>query len=223
MVREFNLNEKQMKQFSIYYHLLKEWNKKINLTAIVEKEEIYIRHFYDSLYASKVYDFENQFVCDIGSGAGFPGIPLKILFPDIKLTIIDALNKRVKFLKELCDQLDIEVTLVHARAEDYIKDSREKYDVVFARAVAKLNVLAELCIPYVKVNGLFLAYKGQNALNEIRQTRNALRLLNSKVEDRIKYTLPNVPGQREIIKIRKLKKNDIMYPRQFAKIKKRPL
>lgn len=218
----FDLSEKQLNQFERYFELLVEWNEKINLTAITEKKEVYIKHFLDSLYAIKAIDFSNQSICDIGSGAGFPGIPLKIIYPDLDLTIVDALNKRIKFLDLICDELGIEANNVHARAEEYIKDKREYFDVVFARAVARLNILSELCIPFVKINGYFVALKGSNR-DEIKDAGMAISKLGGTIEDVINYSLPFDMGERNIVKVRKKQKTKQKYPRNFGKIKKMPL
>jgi len=218
----FDLTEKQLNQFDIYFKVLVEWNESMNLTAITEKEEVFVKHFLDSLYAVKAFDFSNESICDIGSGAGFPGIPLKIMYPELKLTIVDALNKRIKFLDHLCDELGIESNNVHARAEDYIKENRESFDVVFARAVARLNILSELCIPFVKLGGYFIALKGSNS-DEIKEGRQSIGILGGKVEEIIHYQLPNQMGERNIVKVLKVKKTKTKYPRVFGKIKKSPL
>lgn len=218
----FELNEKQLNQFETYFDMLIEWNEKINLTAITDKKEVYIKHFLDSLYATKALNFSNQSICDIGSGAGFPGIPLKILYPELKLTIVDALNKRIKFLDLLCEKLEIDSYNVHARAEEYIKYKRESFDVVFARAVARLNMLSELCIPFVKVNGYFLGLKGSN-VDELDEGNSAITTLGGNVEEVIQYELPFDMGVRNIVKVRKLEKTNKKYPRNFGKIKKSPL
>lgn len=218
----FEITDKQLNQFETYFELLVEWNEKINLTAITEKKEVYVKHFLDSLYAIKAIDFSNQKICDIGSGAGFPGIPLKIMYPELDLTIVDALNKRIKFLDLLCDALDIESNNVHARAEDYIKDNRESFDVVFARAVARLNILSELCIPFVKVKGHFIALKGSNK-EEIKDGEKAISTLGGEIKEIITYALPNDLGERYIVKVEKVQKTKHKYPRVFGKIKKMPL
>ncbi len=218
----FELNDIQLNQFETYFEMLVEWNEKINLTAITEKKEVYIKHFLDSLYGTKAIDFRDQSICDIGSGAGFPGIPLKILYPELKLTIIDALNKRITFLDLLCDALEIESNNVHARAEEYIKEKRESFDIVFARAVARLNILCELCIPYVKLNGYFLALKGNNE-DEIQEGKKAISLLGGTIEEVIAYSLPEDMGERSILKVKKTKNTKHKYPRAFGKIKKLPL
>lgn len=218
----FELTDQQLNQFETYFEFLVEWNEKINLTAITEKKEVYVKHFLDSLYATKALDFSDQKICDIGSGAGFPGIPLKILYPELELTIIDALNKRIKFLDLLCDALDIESNNVHARAEEYIKEKRESYDVVFARAVARLNILSELCIPYVKMNGYFLALKGSDT-SEVVEGEKAIKILGGSIEEVITYVLPFDMGERNIVKVKKVKNTKNKYPRAFGKIKKMPL
>jgi len=217
-----NLTDKQLNQFERYFEVLIEWNDKINLTAITERREVYIKHFLDSLFTVKAIDFSNQSICDIGSGAGFPGIPLKIIYPDLQLTIVDATNKRIKFLDLLCSELGIEVNNVHARAEEYIKKNRESFDVVFARAVARLNILSELCIPFVKFKGYFIAWKGTNS-EEITEGNTAIEVLGGKVKEVIKYELPEMMGDRVLIKIQKIKNTNHKYPRLFGQIKKMPL
>ena len=218
-----SLSDKQLSQFDKYYEILVEWNEKMNLTAITDRSEVFVKHFYDSLCVVKALDFSDEMICDIGSGAGFPGIPLKIVYPDIKLTIVDSLNKRIKFLDYLCDELDIEVNNVHARAEEYIKKNREKFDVVFARAVAKLNILSELCIPYVKREGFFVALKGSSVDEEVKESKRAFNKLGAELEEVVKYVLPNNQGERALVKIRKVKNTKTSYPRSFGKIKKLPL
>ncbi|XMB86500.1 16S rRNA (guanine(527)-N(7))-methyltransferase RsmG [Mycoplasmatota bacterium WC44] len=217
------LTERQLNQFERYYELLVEWNEKINLTAITEKSEVYLKHFYDSLCVVKTHNFKDEKICDIGSGAGFPGIPLKIIYPEIDLTIIDSLNKRIKFLDLLCSELGIEANCVHARAEEYVLDKRETYDIAFARAVAKLNVLSELCIPYVKKNGYFIALKGANVSEEVNESKPAFKKLGSTLESVVEYQLPDSSGERGLVKIKKISSTNKKYPRIFGKIKKNPL
>jgi len=171
----------------------------------------------------KVYDFKDQSICDIGSGAGFPGIPLKIIFPELKLTIIDSLKKRIDFLELLAKELNLEMTCVHARAEEYIKYKREKFDVVFARAVAKLNILSELCIPYVKVGGFFISFKGGDVVNEVKQSMQAFEKLGASLDNVVTYQLPDKMGERSLVKVIKIKASNQTYPRIFGKIKKLPL
>ncbi len=220
---DIDLTDRQVEQFEKYYKFLLEWNEKINLTAIVEKEEVVVKHFYDSLYLAKIVDFSNQKICDIGSGAGFPGIPLKIIYPEIDLTIVDSLGKRIKFLDLLCEELKITVTNVHARAEEYVSTVWQQYDLVFARAVAKLNILSELCIPYVKIGGKFIALKGANAAEEIANSQNAFKTLSAELEKYIEYELPNGFGKRGIAVIKKNQNTMKKYPRIYGKIKGSPL
>ena len=217
-----DLSEKQLLQLEKYYELLVEWNEKINLTAITDKEDVYLKHFYDSLTITKVIDLNNiESLCDIGTGAGFPGIVLKIAYPDLNITLVDALNKRINFLNEVITNLILEnVTLVHARAEEYAKENRSKFDVVTARAVASLPVLLEYSLPIVKVNGCFIAYKG---MEDISNSNNALNILNGKVEEKIEFKLPKEESERTLIKIKKLKEISNKYPRRFSEIKKKPL
>lgn len=217
-----DLTEKILDQLDAYYQLLIEWNEKINLTAITDKNEVYLKHFYDSLTLCKVIDLNNEeSLCDIGTGAGFPGIVLKICFPHLKLTLVDALNKRINFLKLVCAELGLNgVECIHARAEEYALKNRELFDVVTARAVAPLNILLEYSIPLVKVSKYFIALKGNEDINE---SKNALKVLNCKLLDISKFLLPIEESNRSIIKIEKLGNTSGKYPRRFAEIKKKPL
>jgi len=218
-----SLSEKQQKQLEKYYKLLVEWNEKINLTSITDKQEVYLKHFYDSLTFIKILDLsKEESLCDVGTGAGFPGIVLKIAFPHLKLTLIDALNKRLEFLKVVCENLCLDnVEFIHARAEDYSKKVREKYDVVTARAVAKLNVLLEYCSPLVKKGKYFIAMKGKES--ELELCDNAIRILNLKLEEELKFNLPIENSERTLIKFKKNEITNNKYPRKFSEIKKRPL
>ena len=205
------------------YELLVSFNEKINLTAITLKEEVYLKHFYDSLTLVKIIDFNkyNTF-CDIGTGAGFPGIVIKIFFPHLKVTLIDALNKRIDFLNVVISELQLkEIETIHSRIEDYGKNNRELYDIVTARAVTNLSNLLEFAIPIVKVNKYFIAMKGSN--NELDTILNALKLLNIKLEDKIEFSLPYEESKRNLIKFVKLDKTNNKYPRKFSEIKKKPL
>ena len=168
---DITLSDRQLEQFAIYFKFLVEYNEVVNLTAITEEEEVYIKHFYDSILLSKVIDLsEVKTLCDVGAGAGFPSIPLKILYPELNVTIVDGLDKRIKFLTLLSEKLGLSnLNLVHGRAEEYAKDHRESFDVVTARAVARFNVLNELCIPLVKIGGYFVSMKGKNADEEIAE------------------------------------------------------
>ena len=207
-----------------YYELLVEWNEKINLTAITNKEEVYLKHFYDSLTLIKSYDFtKNIKVCDIGSGAGFPGLVLKIFFENIDITLVDALNKRINFLNLVIDELNLKnINTIHQRAEDFSKEHIEEFDVVTSRAVAKLNILNELCIPIVKINGYFIPMKA-NIDEELNEAENSIKVLNSNIENIISFKLPKENSIRNLIKIKKIDKTNKKYPRNFDKIKKNPL
>lgn len=221
---DIQLNETQLQQFKIYFNYLIEYNEKVNLTAIKEEAQVYIKHFYDSLTLAKVYDFsKNTTMCDVGAGAGFPSIPLKILYPNINLTIVDSLGKRITFLNLLAEKLNLDnYNMVHARAEEFCVDNRESFDIVTARAVARQNILNELCIPLVKVNGYFLSMKAKDAMVE-NDEGDSLIILNGKIEDVFTFQLPDELGERNIIKIKHTKKSPIDYPRDFGRIKKKPL
>ena len=220
-----DLNEEMINKFEVYYNELIETNKYINLTAITEHDEVYIKHFFDSLTLVKAIDLsQNISLCDVGSGAGFPSIPLSIVFPNVEVTIIDALNKRIKFLCEIISKLDLKNTKAyHFRAEEYVKEKRESFDIVTARAVARLNILCELCMPLVKDNGYFIAMKGQTAEEEISEANKAIEILGGKIEKIIKFELPNEAGFREIIMIKKIRRTPLKYPRAYAKIKEKPI
>ncbi len=218
------LSERQLEQFRIYYKFLVEYNENVNLTAITEVDDVYIKHFYDSILVGEVLDLNDvETICDVGSGAGFPSIPLKIVYPHLKVTIVDGLDKRITFLKQLVAKLGLsDVTLVHGRAEEYAKDHRESFDVVTARAVARANILNELCIPLVKVGGYFISMKGKNAEEEINEG-NSLNLLKGKIVRQAEYYLPKEESKRVLILIEHFEKCPLKYPRAFASIKKNPL
>ena len=225
--QNINLTDQQKFQFERYFELLVEWNEKINLTAITEKEEVYLKHFYDSIAPILQGLIENQEIklLDIGAGAGFPSLPMKILYPQLDVTIIDSLNKRINFLQLLAEELDLEgVHFYHGRAEDFAQDKhfRAQFDIVTARAVARMQVLSELTIPYLKVGGKLLALKASNAPEELTEAKNALNLLFSKVEDSISYTLPN-GDPRYITIVEKKKETPNKYPRKAGMPNKRPL
>lgn len=218
------LSEKQIQQFELYYTTLIEWNQKMNLTAITQKEDVYLKHFYDSLTISFDYPLDQQSLCDIGAGAGFPSIPLKIVYPNLKITIVDSLTKRITFLKHLANVLKLEnVTAISARAEEYAKDHRESFDIVTARAVARLNILDELCLPLVKINGDFITLKGLKAQEELKEAKAGIEKLGGKVTKEIDFTLTDENDHRSNIYIHKIKKTPSLYPRTFGKIKKKPL
>ena len=216
--------QKQLEQLNRYYELIVEYNKVMNLTGIIEKEQVYLKHFYDSLTIAKVIDLnKEETLCDIGTGAGFPGIVLKIIFPNLKITLIDSLNKRIEFLKIVIKELNLEnIEAIHTRAEEYAKENIEKFDVVTSRAVAPLNILLELSIPLLKINKYFISYKG-NISREIIESENALKQLDSKIDKIEEFELPKENSNRTIIKIKKINKTNKKYPRKFSEIKKKTL
>ena len=223
----FPLTDRQKEQYERYFELLVEWNEKINLTAITEKDEVYLKHFYDSIAPILQGLIENQPIrlLDIGAGAGFPSLPMKILFPELDVTIIDSLNKRINFLYLLAEELGLSgVHFYHGRAEDFAQDKafRAQFDLVTARAVARMQVLSELTIPYLKVGGRLLALKASNAPEELEEAKNALNLLFSKVEDNLQYELPN-GDPRYITVVEKKKETPNKYPRKSGLPNKRPL
>lgn len=220
------LTDEQLAQFNTYYELLVDWNEKMNLTSITEKKEVYLKHFYDSVTAAFYTELKDQQICDVGAGAGFPSIPLKICFPQVKVTIVDSLQKRITFLQELTDQLGLsDVNLVHDRAENFgqNKKYREKFDIVTARAVARLSVLSELCIPVCKKNGFFIAMKGAKASEELNDAQKAINTLGGKVTQEETFTLPNDEGERSIIFIKKEKNTPRKYPRQAGTPNRKPI
>lgn len=218
------LSDRQLQQFADYYEILVEWNEKMNLTAITDKESVYLKHFYDSLTIAFDFDFSNQKIVDVGAGAGFPSIPLKIVYPNLDVTIVDSLTKRITFLKALFAQLGLtKVNAISARGEDYAKDHREDADVVMARAVARLNVLDELCLPLVKVGGHFLALKGRQVQEEITEARQGIKKLGGNIEQVSEFTLADHEDLRGNIVIKKIAKTPAKYPRQYGQIKKKPL
>jgi len=217
------LTEKQLNQLESYYKLLIKWNEKINLTRITEKKDVYLKHFYDSITLIKAIDLTKELnVCDLGTGAGFPGIVLKIVFPHLKITLVDALNKRIEFLKLIIRELNLEnIIAIHERGEEFIKNNRNKFDLITCRAVAKLNVISEICIPGVKINGYFIPMKAQIE-EEINDTK-FLEKLNAYLEDIVSFTLPYEESIRNLVVIKKLKETNTIYPRKYDKISKNPL
>ena len=223
----FPLTDRQKEQCERYFELLVEWNEKINLTAITDKDEVYLKHFYDSIAPILQGLIKNQPIrlLDIGAGAGFPSLPMKILFPELDVTIIDSLNKRINFLHLLAEELGLSgVHFYHGRAEDFAQDKvfRAQFDLVTARAVARMQVLSELTIPYLKVGGRLLALKASNAPEELEEAKNALNILFSKVEDNLQYELPN-GDPRYITVVEKKKETPNKYPRKAGMPNKRPL
>ncbi len=223
---KITLTENQYEQFQKYFELLVEWNEKMNLTAITDESGVALKHFADSLSLLNFVDIpQNSSLADVGTGAGFPGVVLKIARPDIKLTLIDSLNKRLVFLGEVCAQLGIEAKLIHSRAEDGARDEklRESFDFAVSRAVARMNVLSEYCLPYVKVGGAFCAMKGAQANEEFKESLNAINTLGGKLEKKYFFELPENGGERAIAVVRKVKNTPQKYPRQSGKIKAKAL
>ncbi|GGL57806.1 16S rRNA (guanine(527)-N(7))-methyltransferase RsmG [Sporolactobacillus putidus] len=225
--QDVHLSESQKEQFDIYYEKLLEWNNKMNLTAITDETEVAIKHFYDSITPSFYFSFSGPLkICDVGSGAGFPGIPLKILFPEIELTIVDSLNKRLTFLQVLTESLQMrEVTLCHDRAEIFAHrpGKRESFDIVTARAVADLSVLSEYCLPLVSPGGTFIALKGAHAEEELDKADHAIHILGGKLEKKVSLVLPQEDGQRTLFFIRKTGETPKKYPRKPGIPAKNPL
>ncbi len=217
------VTDSKLKMLEKYYELLIEYNKVMNLTSITEKEQVYLKHFYDSLTISKIIDLNNEeTLCDLGSGAGFPGIVIKIFYPHLKVTLIDSLNKRINFLNKLIEELNLsDITAIHTRIEDYAKINKEKYDVVTARAVAPLNILLELGINLVKVGKYFIAMKG-NIINEPNYD-NALKKLNCTQNQIIEFKLIIENSNRSLIKIVKNNTTPKNFPRKYNEIKKKSL
>lgn len=213
----------QLSKLEKYYELLITWNKKINLTRIEAKKDVYLKHFYDSITLIKSINLtKNLKVCDIGTGAGFPGIVLKIVFPNLDVVLVDALNKRINFLNHVIESLKLEnIEAIHDRIENYAKNNLEVFDLVTCRAVAKLNIISELCLPLAKINGYFIPMKA-TIEDEISDTK-YLEVLKSKVESVITFNLPIENSIRNLIVIKKYGSIDNKYPRQYDKIIKNPL
>lgn len=221
------LSEKQISQFMTYYDLLVEWNSFMNLTAITEFNEVIDKHFIDSLAICEYVDFKNgDSLIDIGTGAGFPGIPLKIVFPELRITLLDSLNKRIKFLDTVIESLGLEnVETIHGRAEDFAKQQsyREKYDFVISRAVANLATLSELCIPFAKEDKYFISYKAEKCNEELEDAKKAISILGGKVEKQIEYKLPDTDMNRNLLLIKKVKFTPKKYPRKAGTPAKEPI
>lgn len=220
-IHGISVTDLQLKQFADYANLLQEWNQKMNLTAITDTVGIYEKHFLDSILPSFDTSLTGT-LCDVGAGAGFPSIPLKIMYPDLQVTIVEPLGKRITFLKALTQTLHIEVELVNARAEDFAKERRECFDVVTARAVANLAMLSELCIPLIKVNGTFLALKGSSGTQEFEEAKQGIKELGCSLKAVYECELSN-GSKRTNLEFKKDKATPKRYPRSFALIKKHPL
>jgi len=223
----FSLSEQQKTQFERYFNLLVEWNEKINLTAITEKNEVYEKHFYDSISPVFFFDFTKiKTLIDIGAGAGFPSLPIKIMYPHIEVTIVDSLNKRIQFLQHLVQEIQLDqVTCLHGRAEELgvMAQHRDRYDAVTARAVARLNVLSEYCLPFAKVGGVFIVLKGSDAANELDEAKKAIKVLGGKTEKMECLQLPSEQADRNIIIINKLTSTPKQYPRKAGTPSKKPM
>ena len=222
---KITLSEEQISQLERYYELLCEWNEKINLTAITDPKGVAVKHFADSLSIFNYINVpQNARVIDVGTGAGFPGLVLKIARPDIKLTLLDSLQKRLNFLSVVCDELNLDAELIHSRAEEGGQDLdlRESFDLVVSRAVAQLNILCEYCIPYVRLSGSFVAFKG-DADGEIKSAKKAIGILGGKINNTFKFELPFEGGGRTLVEIEKVSPTPDKYPRQNGKIKSKPL
>lgn len=224
------LSDEQMNQFEEYYKFLVTTNKVVNLTAITAKKEVYLKHFYDSIIPvieEPVFRTEAVSICDVGAGAGFPSIPMKIVFPQLKVTIVDSLNKRIKFLQELVERLNLEdVELYHARAEEFAgkkSKHRESYDYVTARAVARMSVLTELCLPLVKIGGHFIALKAQKADQELADAQKAITVLGGEFEQDIETELPVTHDERHLLIIKKVKSTPKQYPRKAGTPARNPI
>ncbi len=219
-----NLNDEMLNKLEGYFSFLVSYNTHTNLTAITEKDEVYIKHFLDSMLLAKSYDISNKTLCDVGAGAGFPSVPCAIIDSTLSVDIVDSLNKRINFLNELVEKINLEnVKAYHARAEEWANTKREYYDITSARAVARLNILAELCLPLVKVGGVFIAMKSKDYAEELIGAEKAIVTLGGKVEEVKHFSLPFDMGDRYIIIIRKVKECPKKYPRAFAKIKQSPI
>lgn len=221
------LTHQQTEQFNLYFEQLIDWNEKINLTAITEKNEVFLKHFYDSITPCFIFDFSNQLsICDVGAGAGFPSIPLKILFPHLHISIVDSLNKRISFLDALTKELGFkDVELYHDRAETFGQNAkfREHFDVVTARAVARLNVLSEFCLPLAKRGGHFIALKGAIGEEEVKESQKAIKVLGGEIQSIENLTLPEEESQRQLIVIKKINLTPKKYPRKPGMPSKQPL
>lgn len=215
------LSEIQLKQLHAYYLLLIEWNQKINLTRITDEKDVYLKHFFDSLTLYRTIDLNEELrICDVGTGAGFPGIVLKIVFPNLKIVLIDSLNKRIKFLNEVIETLNLKnIEAIHCRMEDYSRKNRDKFDIVVSRAVSNINIMAEISIPALKVGGHMILMKA-NCEEEIETSTKTLKLLNSKINKIDKFILPVENSNRTIIDIIKILDTPLKYPRSMDKIKK---
>ena len=218
-----NINDEMLAKLEIYYQLLVEENKKYNLTAITEEKQVYLKHFYDSLSIVRIIDLNNQYLLDIGTGAGFPGLVLKIVFPNLKIDLLDSTNKKCLFLQKVIDILNLkDINVINARAEEYAKENREIYDIVTSRAVAPLKHLLEYSIPLLKVKGNFISLKS-NIAEEIKNIDNYYNKLHLEEEEIKIYELPYELSLRTLYKVTKTEKTPLLYPRMYSQIKKKEI
>ncbi|MFI3200014.1 MAG: 16S rRNA (guanine(527)-N(7))-methyltransferase RsmG [Eubacteriales bacterium] len=224
---DIELNDTQVQQFLTYYELLIEWNSNMNLTTITIYEDVVIKHFIDSISLVKVINLNNDLnIIDIGTGAGFPGIPISIVFPHLNITLLDSLMKRINFLDFVIDNIKLKnINTIHGRAEDYAKDNkhREKYDLAISRAVANLSVLSEYCLPFVKIDGLFISYKSEKIQVEAEEAKKSFDILGGKFFRQANYTLPNSDVFRCLYSIKKISITDKKYPRKAGIPLKNPI
>lgn len=218
------LTDEALKRYREYYEYLEQRNKVMNLTAISGQEDVARLHFLDCAALLGISDFKDKRVIDVGTGAGFPGLPLKIAQPQMRITLLDSLNKRVEFLRETCQRLELnDAECIHARAEEAPEELRGAYDIAVSRAVARLSVLSELCLPFVKVGGAFIAMKGPDCAAEVEQAQNAIGLLGARLKEVKLYTVPGTDISHAAVVIEKIKPTHAKYPRKWAQIKKSPL